>query len=155
MLDLKALLSKILDALKVDYVVEEGSSGGWVYYRKWKSGKAELWGYFSATYTSYATNAWVIGSSSLTAYPFNITNPYAQATLEKIGTGGGIVTYDYRRTDYWSGIANGVNQSVSSGTSRTITWTVYVLANWGGVIESIKRFFTSFSSPKDWGWAMC
>lgn len=129
MLDLKALLTKILDALKADYIVEQGTGNNW-YYRKWNSGKVELWGYFSATYTSYATNAWIIGSSSLTAYPFTVSNPIAQATLEKIGTGGGIVTYDYRRTDYWNGVANGVNQSIVAGTSRTITWQVYVIANW-------------------------
>lgn len=42
MLDLKALLSKILDALKVDYIVEQGTSGIWTY-RKWSSGMAEAW----------------------------------------------------------------------------------------------------------------
>ena len=42
MLDLKALLSKILDAIKVDYVVEEGTSGQWIY-RKWNSGVLEQW----------------------------------------------------------------------------------------------------------------
>lgn len=42
MLDLKALLTKILDALKVDYVVAEGTSGSWTY-RKWNSGKFEAW----------------------------------------------------------------------------------------------------------------
>ena len=42
MLDVKALLTKILDALKVDYVVEKGTVGDWSY-RKWKSGIAEAW----------------------------------------------------------------------------------------------------------------
>lgn len=42
MLDLKALLSKILDTLKVDYVVGEGTNTGWKY-RKWNSGKIEGW----------------------------------------------------------------------------------------------------------------
>ena len=129
MLDLKALLAKILDALKADYIVEQGTGNNW-YYRKWNSGKVELWGYFSATYTAYMTNGFVIGSSALTKYPFAITNPIAQATLEKIGTGGGVITYDYRRTDYWSAIAVGVNQSPAQGQSRVITWQVYVIANW-------------------------
>lgn len=149
MLDLKALLSKILGCCYI-----KGTSGGWTY-KKYLYGTVELWGYFSGTYTSYATNAWIVGSSSLTAYPFSITNPIAQATCEKIGTGGGIITYDYRRTDYWSGIANGINQSVSAGTSRVIIWTVYVIANWGGVIESIKRFFISLCPSQDWGWTIC
>lgn len=43
MLDLKALLTKILDALKADYIVEQGISGIWTY-RKWSSGIAECWG---------------------------------------------------------------------------------------------------------------
>lgn len=42
MLDVKALLTKILDAIKVDYIVEQGTSGGWTY-RKWNSGLAECW----------------------------------------------------------------------------------------------------------------
>lgn len=52
MLDLKALLSKILDAIKVDYVVEQhfstGSSDPWNY-RKWNSGMAECWRSYSGT----------------------------------------------------------------------------------------------------------
>ena len=42
MLDVKALLTKILDALKTDYVIEQGTVSNWSY-RKWKSGKAEAW----------------------------------------------------------------------------------------------------------------
>lgn len=42
MLDVKALLTKVLDALKVDYVVEQGTSGNWSY-RKWNSGVSEAW----------------------------------------------------------------------------------------------------------------
>lgn len=55
MLDLKALLVKILDALKVDYVVEEGTNTGWEY-RKWNSGKLEAW-YKANNLTVYADNA--------------------------------------------------------------------------------------------------
>lgn len=40
MIDTKKLLTKILDALKYDYIVETGTSGGWDY-RKWKSGRME------------------------------------------------------------------------------------------------------------------
>ena len=43
MLDVKALLAKMLNAIKVDYIVEQGTSGGWTY-RKWNSGIAECWG---------------------------------------------------------------------------------------------------------------
>ena len=42
MLDVKKLLEKVLDALKADYVIDEGISGNWTY-RKWNSGIAEAW----------------------------------------------------------------------------------------------------------------
>lgn len=42
-MSLKTLLTRILEALSVDYVVEEGTSGIWTY-RKWNSGIAECWG---------------------------------------------------------------------------------------------------------------
>ena len=42
-MSIKALLTRILEALSVDYVVEEGASGIWTY-RKWNSGIAECWG---------------------------------------------------------------------------------------------------------------
>ena len=35
-MSIKALLTRILEALSVDYVVEEGTSGIWTY-RKWAS----------------------------------------------------------------------------------------------------------------------
>jgi hypothetical protein len=40
------LLTSILKAIKVDYVVEQGTSGNWTY-RKWNSGIAECFGYIS------------------------------------------------------------------------------------------------------------
>ena len=42
MLNTKKLLTKILDAIKVDYVKAEGTSGSWKY-REWNSGKYECW----------------------------------------------------------------------------------------------------------------
>lgn len=112
-----------------DYVVEEGTHNLWEYV-KWNSGRIELWGKFTQTVTSYATNAWVIGHASLTNYPSGITNPIAVATCQKIGTGGGVICYDYERTDYWSGIANNFNGTIAQGESRAISWYVYVNARW-------------------------
>ena len=43
MLNVKALLSKILNAIKCDYIVEQGSNA-YGSYRKWNSGIAECWG---------------------------------------------------------------------------------------------------------------
>lgn len=57
MLDVKALLTKMLNAIKVDYIVEQGTSGIWAY-RKWNSGIAECWGVDSrsrAMTTQYGT----------------------------------------------------------------------------------------------------
>lgn len=45
MLDLKAWIDKVTNALKADYIVEQGTSGDWTY-RKWNSGIAECWAYF-------------------------------------------------------------------------------------------------------------
>lgn len=45
MLDLKAWIEKVTNALKVDYIIEQGTSGDWTY-RKWNSGIAECWAYF-------------------------------------------------------------------------------------------------------------
>lgn len=111
------------------YVVETGTHNLWKYV-KWSDGRIELWGKFEQTVTSYATNSWVIGHASLTNYPSGITNPIAVATCQKIGTGGGVVCYDYERTDYWSGIANNFNGTIAQGESRAISWYVYVNARW-------------------------
>lgn len=111
------------------YVVETGTHNLWEYV-KWSDGRIELWGKFTQTVTSYATNAWIIGHASLTNYPSGITNPIAVATCQKIGTGGGVICYDYERTDYWSGIANNFNGTIAQGESRAISWYVYVNARW-------------------------
>ena len=68
MLDVKKLLSHMLDALKVDYITAEGTSGNWRY-RKWKSGKIEAWGYQS--YSSIAIN---IASAAFGGYRSDVVN---------------------------------------------------------------------------------
>lgn len=42
MLNMKKLTTKLLNAVKTDYIVEQGTSGIWAY-RKWNSGIAECW----------------------------------------------------------------------------------------------------------------
>lgn len=131
---LNKLSTKVKDiaykqGLIADYVVEQGKSSNWNY-RKWNSGKCELWGKFSQTQTAYAKNSWVVGSSSITGYPFTITNPIAQCSGRKIGTGIGLINYDYERTDYWSGIMIAVDTDYASGTSMNCEWYVHVIANW-------------------------
>ncbi|MBR6355162.1 MAG: hypothetical protein IKS01_05205 [Paludibacteraceae bacterium] len=48
MLNVKKLLKKILDAIKADYVVEQGENT-YGTYRKWNSGVLEQWGAISAS----------------------------------------------------------------------------------------------------------
>lgn len=68
MLDLKALLAKILDALKADYVVEQGTDGIWTY-RKWASGVAECWGEYKTTITHYTSVFGGYGYNTSVNYP--------------------------------------------------------------------------------------
>lgn len=53
-------------AQKVDYIVEEGTSGIWTY-RKWNSGLAECWGL-----SSVASNSYSVGGAKnvVASYPF-------------------------------------------------------------------------------------
>lgn len=70
MLDLKALLAKILDALKVDYIIEEGIDNDWSY-RKWKGGSYEAWRYYQGTglnCTSQSAGTYY-GASKTLAFP--------------------------------------------------------------------------------------
>jgi hypothetical protein len=56
-----------LDVLGKEYVVSQGTSGNW-YYRKWKSGIAELWGRWSYTSASAGTQSIEKGLN----YPFKM-----------------------------------------------------------------------------------
>ena len=111
-----------------DAITETGTSGNWRY-TKWSSGRVELWGKFSQTVTSDSSSQFIIGDSTTTAYPFAISDPITQATLNKIGTGTGYISYDYERTDYWSGIA--VPTFAVPSTSKAVTWQLYVNATLG------------------------
>lgn len=50
-LNVKKTFDEILDALKVDYIVEQGASGNG-YYRKWNSGTLEQWGQVTTSASS-------------------------------------------------------------------------------------------------------
>lgn len=63
-----------------DYIVEQGTSGIWTYC-KWNSGRAELWGYGSATYE----NGNVLASEEF-GYPFALTSAFCGiGTLNSYG----------------------------------------------------------------------
>ena len=52
---------------QVDYIVEQGTSGIWTY-RKWNSGIAEAWGYYSKSIAAKSTD-----SDNYVTYPFTFT----------------------------------------------------------------------------------
>ena len=65
MLNVKKILTKILDALKADYIVEQGTDGYWKY-TKWNSGKYEA--FFSEQCAIDAGTQW-IGYYHRSTYP--------------------------------------------------------------------------------------
>lgn len=94
-LDLKALLAKILDALKVDYIVEEGTAtpdsyGTWTY-RKWNSGVAECWRAININTFAPATAVGGFYGRVLSSYTFPtglfIQPPHAFVNVLYWGTG--------------------------------------------------------------------
>lgn len=120
----------------VDYVTDQGTTGNWNW-RKWNSGRCELWGKFTQTVTSDASALFILGSSSVTPYPFAITNPMIQATCQKIGTGVGYISSLYEEADYWKGIA--VKLGGQPSTSEEIKWYLRIdaqLAPTRGAVKS-------------------
>lgn len=88
MLNAKKTLTKILDALKADYIVEQGTDGGWKY-RKWYSGTAECWRIAELGVTSWSS--W--GSWFYTAQNTNIVFPtglFLDAPVAEVTRTGGI-----------------------------------------------------------------
>lgn len=71
MLDVKALLTKVLDAIKGDYVIEQGTSGQWLY-TKWDSGKLEQWYVGSPGYYTIGTTRGQLRSGGTITYTFPI-----------------------------------------------------------------------------------
>lgn len=59
----------------------------------------------------------------------------------------------YFDSSYWNTLPPASGAS-GQADGNLVPYKIYGI-KWGGVIESIKRFFSTLSSPKDWGWAMC
>lgn len=72
-----------------DYIVEQGTSGIWTY-RKWNSGIAEFWGYYSKTVSIPASGQTAITPPS---FPFTVTNGIVNATGGGSGNPNVFVTY--------------------------------------------------------------
>lgn len=88
MLDVKALLMKIADALKADYVIEQGTSNSWTY-RKWNSGAFECWRVYNASIAVNTASAGYGGyrSAQLSIPTFPITFISAPSISAVIGSG--------------------------------------------------------------------
>lgn len=94
MLNVKKTLTKIMDALKVDYVVEQGTSDIWTY-RKWNSGIAECWGYKTISTTFASWGSWYYISVTGDNYPTGlftiVTSVQGQLTVSNADTISSIV----------------------------------------------------------------
>lgn len=96
MLDVKVLLTMILDALKTDYIVEQGTNGIWTY-RKWNSGVVECWGLKTQTITSTSGGGPFSGycfAFSSTSFPTSLFNEKPVVSVTgKVGSNYNCVSY--------------------------------------------------------------
>lgn len=73
MLDMKKWMAKVTEALKVDFVVAQGTDNSWTY-RKWNSGIYEAWRKYQATgmtITTQSAGTYYGGSKQLALPSFN------------------------------------------------------------------------------------
>lgn len=108
MLNVKKTLTKILDALKADYIVEQGTSGIWTY-RKWNSGIAECWG--KEAKVTPVTTAWgngYVSSQLSTSFPSGL---FVNAPITNMYVSGG-----------YSGI---ISNSNSPPTASSVAYAIF------------------------------
>lgn len=77
-----------IEDVEVDYIVEQGESGGW-FYRKWNGGIAECWKVHYASVNSGKTNYSGFYYSDTIAVPF----PFTFANLPTVTVDGGSASY--------------------------------------------------------------
>lgn len=79
-----------IDALGLDYIVDQGTSGNW-WYRRWNSGRAEC-GVDSQTFSSSSMSNWgslfISNTWSFGAYPFSFSSPPC-VSINYLGDDGG------------------------------------------------------------------
>ena len=128
----------ILDALGLDYVVEQNSnSNGW-WYRKWKSGRAEC-GIDSKGFATVSLSAWgslyISQSYNFGAYPLTfkalptVTINFLQSTSN---VAGGMV-HIRSRSDSSVGLTKSPNFSVVDASNANYgvpTFGIYVVGRW-------------------------
>lgn len=129
MLDLKALLSKILDALKVDYVVEEGTSGRWTY-RKWNSGIGECWcdDTWTTTWSFYTTGLYISGTlTKVTPFTFYNADSTAHVSVNVKSAGSNWGWSAITRFSTNNLVAFGV---VRNGNTGNVSASIYCVGRW-------------------------
>ena len=127
-----------LDAMGVDYIVEQkANSNGW-WYRKWKSGRAEC-GIDSKSFAEVKLTAWgslyISQSYNFGAYPITfsalptVTINFLQSTSN---TAGGMI-HVRSRSDSSTGLTKAPNFSVVDATNATYgtpTFGIHAVGKW-------------------------
>lgn len=126
--DLTNILNEVLPNASVDYIVEQGTSGGWTY-RKWNSGKAECWKRTDTV--SYTMTSTVSGNGYSSDYwnlPSGLFTSITYATANRVNGGNGLIGFSIyslttSRLDYYVWV---------TGATGTISMQVglYVFGNW-------------------------
>lgn len=127
-LDLKKQINKLLEAVKVDYVVEEGTSGIWTY-RKWNSGIAECWGryQYSTTGTTQWGGTYYNTPTASIAFPtsFFLEAPVVSALQVSNRIQGMVAVSSVDTTT-----ANLYNVRGASSGSGTLIFSVHAIGRW-------------------------
>ena len=127
-LDLKKQINKLLEAVSVDYIVEQGTSGIWTY-RKWNSGIAECWGIWNGSGSHYAALSYG-GAYRVTglAYPTNLFISAPVLTYSSYLGGALALTGTLVETSSTT-TANFYMQSNQTGT-KTIQVRAHAIGKW-------------------------
>jgi hypothetical protein len=130
-LNLKALLTKIVEALKVDYLIEQGTSGNWTY-RKWNSGIAECWlpGWNPGSYTCGTARGSLYSGGNLSlTFPLTFTSYPAVTSSVSLGTDAYVVWLQFNGL----GTSTAQCRIVSSGSvaaNSNYLISVYAIGRW-------------------------
>lgn len=131
MLNIKKTLTKILsiiNALKVDYIVEEGTETIWTY-RKWNSGIVECWGTTVSTgkaVTIKYGNGWYAPQDTI-GFPVGLFNSIASVQVELIDASGVGCWFDVKTLSV--NAVTGYVYSIISNTS-SFQYSVFARGKW-------------------------
>ena len=126
-MSLKELLARIINALKVDYIVEQGTNGIWTY-RKWNSGIAECWGALNGS--ANFTRSWAgmsICDSMNVSFPADLFIATPFVTFSNSGGGSAVVFNGGSATQYQVPIQLGRG---SNGSAVTFNVPIVAKGRW-------------------------